>query len=160
MSAESAILGRWLTVALAAYGEGIAALALHEADPFRNPVGVRLRAELDVLVRELLGAMDQKAIDAAFAELMAVRAVQDLSAPQALSFIFGLRAIVREELSGAALEPMDARIDQLALAGFVAYLERREQMAELKLNERLRALGPLPYRLRNAALLARVPGGG
>jgi len=160
MDTESAILRRWFTVALAAYGEAVAALALHEADPFRNPVGVRLHAELGVLVRELLGAMDQAAIDAAFTELMAVRAVQDLSVPQALGFILKLRAIVREELPGAAFEPMDARIDQLALAGFVAYLRRREQMSELRLNERLRALGPLPHRLRNVVTPARMPGGG
>ncbi|MBS0614036.1 MAG: RsbRD N-terminal domain-containing protein [Proteobacteria bacterium] len=160
MSTESAILGRWLAVALTVYGEGVAALALHEADPFRNPVGVSLRTELGVLVRELLGGMDQVAIDAACTELMAVRAVQDLSVPQALDFIFELRAIVRAELPGVAPEPMDARIDRLAMAGFVAYLRRREQMSELRLNERLRGLGPLPYRLRNTATPALVPGRG
>lgn len=148
MSARSAIVERWLGAALAVYGEALAAAAAREADSFRNPVGSRLRAQLAQLADELLGAMDVAVIERCFAEIMAVRAVQDLTPERALEFVFAPRRIVPEVARGQAPADLEARVDRLALIACAQYLRQRTRMAELRYEEQRRALGPLPYRLR------------
>lgn len=151
MTVPTAVLEQWLARAVEVYGEQIAPLAVAERDPFRNPVGTTLRRQLEALLEQLLGPMDTAAIDAAVEQIIAVRAIQDMSASDAISFVFALRDILRRESPGQYARDMEERIDRLALIAFEHYLGRREQIAELRLQEKLRALGPLPYRLRQTA---------
>jgi len=155
MTASAAILERWLVSAVGVYGETVASLAVAERDPFRNPVGQTLRTHLGVLLGELLGGMDRSAIEASLQQIIAVRAIQDLTLEQAIGFVFALRGVLRRELPEREAAALDERVDQLAFAAFAQYLERRERLAELRLNEQLRALGPVPFRLRT-----RPPGAG
>lgn len=151
MTAQGAIVEQWLVHTLAVYGERMASLAASERDVFRNPVGSTLRSQLTSLVDELLGAMDATVIREAFARITAVRAIQELTLEQAVGFVFALRAIVRAQLADADALGLDARIDRLALAAFEQYLFHRSRLSELRLNEQIRTLGPLPYRLRPGA---------
>ena len=132
---------RWLAAAATVSGGLIAAHTLTERDPFRNPIGHVLRRNLAALVREFFGAMDEAAIDAAFGEIMALRSIQDLSVERAVGFVFRLRGIVREEAPQMQPAEAEARIDRLAISAFTQYLACRERLADLKLNEQLRALG-------------------
>lgn len=143
---------RWLAAAAAAYGGLIAEHALAGSDPFRNPIGHTLRKNLAALVREFFGSMDEAAIDAAFAEIMALRSIQDLSVERAVGFVFTLRCIAREQAPQMQSTEVEGRIDRLALSAFRQYLACRERLADLKLNEHLRAIGV--SRLR----AARIPG--
>ena len=132
---------RWLAAAAAAYGGLIAEHALAGHDPFRNPIGHTLRKNLTALVCEFSGAMDEVAIDAAFAEIMALRSIQDLTVERAVGFVFTLRGIAREQVPQMHAAEVEERIDRLALSAFGQYLACRERLAELKLNEQLRAIG-------------------
>ncbi len=140
MSALDTVLERWLAAAAEAYGGMFAEHTIGERNPFRNPIGHTLRLSLTALVREFFGAMQPAAIDAAFADIMALRSIQSLSVEQAVSFVFALRDIVREAPKMAPAQA-EARIDTLALSAFRQYLACRERLAELKLNEQLRAFG-------------------
>ncbi len=141
MSAAVAVEERWFAAAAAAYGELIAAHASAERDPFRNPIGHSLRQNLAVLVRELFGAMDVAAVDAAFAEIMALRSIQDLSVERAVGFVFALRGIAEDQAPQMPAEDIETRIDRLAVSAFEQYLACRERLAQLRLNEQLRAMG-------------------
>ncbi|MDE3115077.1 MAG: RsbRD N-terminal domain-containing protein [Pseudomonadota bacterium] len=141
MSAPDSVLERWIAAAAEVYGGLIAGHAVGERDPFRNPIGHTLRINLAALVREFFGAMDAAAVDAAFAEIMALRSIQDLSVERAVGFVFALRGIARDETPERDPAEAEARIDRLALSAFRQYLACRERLAELKLNEQLRALG-------------------
>jgi hypothetical protein len=153
------MLEQWLARAVEVYGEKVAPLAVAERDPFRNPVGHTLRTHLGLLLCELQGGMDPAAIDASLEQIMAVRAVQDLSVEQALGFVFELRGILRHERSGPEAAEIDVRLDRLALAAFARFLACRERMAQLRLQEHVRALGPVPHRLRPRPAPASTPGG-
>ena len=149
MTASAAILEQWLARAVGVYGDKVAPLAVAERDPFRNPVGHTLRTHLSLLLHELLGDMDPAAIDASMEQIIAVRTIQDLSVEQAVGFVHELRGVLRHELPQRAAAELDARVDRLALAAFAQFLKCRERLAELRLNEHLRALGPVPFRLRS-----------
>jgi hypothetical protein len=92
--------------------------------------------------------MDAPVIERCLAEIMAVRAVQDLAPERALEFVFAARRIVPEVARAQAPADLEARVDRLALIAFAQYLRQRTRMAELRYEEQRRALGPLPYRLR------------
>jgi hypothetical protein len=135
------ILERWLAAAVAVYGGLLAQQAAVERDPFRNPVGHALRRNLGVVLREFRGGMDASAIDTAFADIMSLRSIQDLSVDRAVGFVFSLRDIARDEFPQMEAADIEARVDRLALSAFRQYLGCRERLATLQLNEQLRALG-------------------
>ncbi len=141
MAVRATVEERWLAAAATVFGGLIAERTLTERDPFLNPIGHALRRNLAALVREFFGAMDEAAIDAAFAEIMALRAIQDLSVERAVGFVFRLRGIVRDEAPQMQPAETEARIDRLAISAFTQYLACRERLADLRLNEQLRAIG-------------------
>ena len=71
-----------IAAAAEVYGGMFAEHTIGERDPFRNPIGHTLRVSLTVLVREFFGAMQPTAIDAAFADIMALRSIQALAVEQ------------------------------------------------------------------------------
>ena len=151
MDARARLAEKWLASALEPHGMKIAQRAAADGDLYRNPVGYVLRSNMAALVSELLGAMDAEGVDAAFANIVAVRAVQDLSVEQALGFVYALREIVRAEMPDVDIAELDKRIDQFSLSAFAQYLRCREQLLELRFNERLRSFGGPPLRRHHSA---------
>lgn len=138
MVTTEAILDRWFAAVAAVYpGETVSFIAT-EQDRFRNPVGTVLRESLHCILEELLGKMDHVRLQPALEAIVRVRAVQSLTVSQAVGFVFPLRGIVMETLSGNAADTMTARIDQLALLAFEEYARCRERLLEVRLNERVR----------------------
>jgi hypothetical protein len=134
MSAEQAILQRWIERTLKSYPDGMAGFLGEERDPFRNPVGHTLRENLTTLLQELMGTMDQKRVAPALDALVRMRAVQNFSPAEAVRFVFGLRQAVFE-VSGAVPDSLATRIDELALMAFDQYMSCREQIFELRAKE-------------------------
>jgi len=66
-------------------------------------------------------------------ELLRIRAVQEFSASEAVSFIFLLKPLLRGR-SGHD-DRIDERIDELALMAFDAYMRSRERLLALQVNE-------------------------
>ena len=140
MRREEAILEKWFARTVEAYPGETVRFLVTETDQFRNPVGRSLRENLAVLLRELLGEMDPSCTRPALEAVVRVRAVQDLTASQAVGFIFLVRPILRElkpELDAALL---NRKIDQLALMSFEEYVRCREQLSDIRVNESRRAL--------------------
>lgn len=152
MTAHASVLERWLDAATGVYGDKMAHRAPAGCDPFHNPIGHVLRVNLSLLVSELFGAMDPATVAKAFENIVAVRAVQDVTVEQALGFVYALRRIVRAEMPTADIVALDERIDTFSLAAFTQYLRCRERLLDLRLNERLRALGPTPLRMRGQSV--------
>ena len=134
MSAEAAIVERWVDRTLKSYPSEMHSFLGGEQDPFRNPVGNTLRENLAVLVHELLGTMDKQKIAGALDELVRMRAVQNFTPAEALRFVFDLRPLISEG-AGAVSVPLQSRIDELALMAFDQYMSCRERIFELRINE-------------------------
>jgi hypothetical protein len=144
LSAKSpAILEKWLNAVLGLYPAETALFLKKQKDQFTNPIAHQLARGLKDIVAVL--ADDQGAVAAAAAvdEVVRVLALQELPPSQALAFVFHLKHIVREELAQELRDPslapemteLEARIDGLALLGFDGYMQRREKLCELKVNE-------------------------
>jgi hypothetical protein len=133
MSPRDPIVEKWIASALQSYPSASVPFLSAEDDPFRNPVGHTLRQSLTTLFEELRGDMETERITPALDALIRIRAVQDLTASQAVGFVFLLKPILRE------LAPLDGslndRIDRLALMAFDKYMQCREQLADIRANE-------------------------
>jgi len=141
MSTAEPILEQWIARTVQSYPSSAAAFLSGEKDPFRNPVGRTLRQSLTTLFRELQGGMDAAHIAPALDAIVRIRAVQDLSASQAVGFVFLLKPIVREIAPESGQTPLDERIDQLALLAFDKYMQCREQVKEIRARESWHRMG-------------------
>ena len=138
------VAASWCDAVLAAYPERAYTAWTRETDPFANPVGhslrVGTRAVLDVLLEE---DVDPAMLRAALADIVRIRAVQQMPPSAAVGFVFRLKGVIRSVLAGelegphasAELEELSERVDVAALAAFDVYAEERARIVELRVNE-------------------------
>ncbi len=155
---QDAIVGRWLELVLATYSGGAPAAFKQQKNPFANPVGHNLRVGTRNIFAALLRGMDFGRIDIEMIRqdlhnIVKIRAVQQFSASGAVGFVFHLKTAVQAELENAELEDaelaemvkdpwfcceltkLEGQIDQVALAAFDIFVQCREQVCELRINE-------------------------
>jgi hypothetical protein len=146
---KAAITERWLDKTLATYPSRTAVFFKRKRDRFANPVGHALTSGTAAVFDDLLSTLESPGSVTAdrfcthLDEIIKVRSVQDFSPSQAVSFVFLLKEAIREEISRdfldgevlAELARFEARIDQLALFAFDIYMNRREMLYELRVNE-------------------------
>jgi hypothetical protein len=141
MRGRKLILERWIARTIESYPRAALPFLSGQDDPFRNPVGYTLRQSLARLLDELQGDMDPGGIAAALDAIIRIRAVQDLTPSQAVEFLFLLKPILRELAPEPDQARLAERIDRLALMAFDNYMQCREQIAEVRWNERQRSAG-------------------
>ncbi len=87
-------------------------------------------------------------------DIIKIRAVQEFSPSQALSFIFLLKNAVRAEIGVIVDNPeltmdlvkFESKIDRVALLAFEAYMNCREQVFTLRVNEVKRSVSAIMLR--------------
>lgn len=144
---KSAILKRWFTSVVETYQPDTASFLKRQKDPFANPVGRTILRGLEDIFDALLQGADREALSPCLDPIIRIRAIQNFTPSQAISFVFSLKQVLREELNKEiqdpsegrqvehALRQFDARIDQLGLVAFDIYMERREKLYEIKAKE-------------------------
>lgn len=140
MSTDEPILEQWIARTIQSYPSTAVPFLSREDDPFRNPVGHTLRQSLTTLFEQLRGSMDAGQIAPALDAIIRIRAVQDLTASQAVGFVFLLKPILRELAPEWDHVTLNERIDQLALMAFDKYMLCREQLAEIRVSEGRRSI--------------------
>jgi hypothetical protein len=152
---QASIAQRWLDKTIQTYPPDTASFFKRERDEFANPVGAALRTGTRKLVSDLLEGAGPDALWSHLDPMLRVRSVQDLSASQAVSFIFLLKDAAREELADALQAPtlcsaylrFEARIDALALLAFDVYTRCREQVHEIRVKDVTRRVSGLMRQL-------------
>jgi hypothetical protein len=159
----SHIRKRWLDLILETYPADSQRFFREQKDRFANPVGTTLSREVESLYHELLHGMDPERLNASLEEIIRIRAVQDFSPSKAMSFIFLLKKVLREELDkeikespGASQEllTLESRLDEMALKGFDLYMKCREKVYEIRAKE---AKSQVSRLLERAGLLCEIP---
>ncbi len=159
---KGSILGRWLDALFDVYPEGSHGFLRKAKERFSNPVGYTLTKELEVLYGEIpKEGISEKALTC-LNNILRIRAVQDLKPSEALSFIFDLKTIVRDELrkkkpgNGAQLElvGLEKKIDEIGLEAFDIYSNCKKKIYDLRVNEIKRQVSRL---MERANLVCEIP---
>ena len=138
-----AILEKWLDTLLSSYPAESFSFLKKEKDPFANPITHQLTRGLQDILTVLVEDQGREAATAAVDEVIRVLALQEMNPSQAMTFVFHLKHIIREELAPELRDPslasemleLESYIDGLALLGFDSYMQRREKLCDLKVSE-------------------------
>ncbi|AET66234.1 hypothetical protein Desor_0532 [Desulfosporosinus orientis DSM 765] len=160
---KSIILNRWFEAIMATYAADTSGFLKSQKDQFRNPVGHTFSEGINSIFEALIAGTElQEGMTTVLDDIIKVRAVQNFTPAQALSFIFVLKTVVREELGKDIKENQlyeefigfEGKIDELALYAFNIYLKYREQLFELRTAELKRMTFGL---LKRANLMSEIP---
>ena len=136
------ILEKWEDNILGTYKPDALAIFKKQKDQFANPIGHKVRIGLNELFDVLCDTSDKGVRTPDLEELIKLRAVQEFSASDAVSFVFKLKEIAREELKKRDVASFynewlafDARIDAAALVVFDMFMINRDLIHKVRLNE-------------------------
>lgn len=138
---KKVILQKWIDQVLDSYGSP--GFFKKQKDRFANPIGSTISEGLEALYGILQESRDHQEAAKPLENMIKIRAVQDFTPSQAVSFVFLFKDIVREELARekesdhllASLSGLDARIDKMALMAFDFYMDCRERLHRIRVNE-------------------------
>ena len=138
------ILKKWFDAIAGTYPGDTASFLKKQKAQFTNPVGYTLSEGMDGLFEGLLQGLLPDEVARFLDSIVRIRAIQDFSPSEAVTFIFQLKKTVRQELGSEImaqqgvseeLVAFESAIDDLALYAFDLYMKCREKIYELKANE-------------------------
>jgi len=140
---KSAIVKRWFEIILESYPTDSSNFFKKQKNRFANPVGYALSQGVEGIFDDLLQEVEPEEVTPLLDSIIRIKAVQDFSPSQAISFIFLLKMVIREELGNKIstdrmyeeLLAFESKIDDLALLAFDIYMKCREKIYEFKSNE-------------------------
>jgi hypothetical protein len=141
MQRRAAILDHWRNSIVESYPPNTSKFLNGEKDRFHNPVGDTMRRDTEIIIDHLLNNKRFNGSHQFPQGFIKIRAVQDFSAAAAVSFIFELKKVVREELRSDMEQfltdflELETKIDELALVAFDAYMKSRETIYEIRVGE-------------------------
>ncbi|MDH4265855.1 MAG: RsbRD N-terminal domain-containing protein [Deltaproteobacteria bacterium] len=137
------ILTQWFDEVLSTYPADSQNFIREKGNRFANPVGATIVESLEGLYGELLRGWEEEKVLPFLDPIIRMRAVQQLSPSQAISFIPALKKIVSLELDKEIkrnhlveeLHEFAAEVDRLTLLSFDMYMSCREKVHEIKIQE-------------------------
>ncbi|MFZ7104759.1 MAG: RsbRD N-terminal domain-containing protein [Peptococcaceae bacterium] len=141
---KSTILTKWFHRLLDIYPKETGRHLKNTNNQFANPMGHNISQGLAAIYDELLYQMNQDNLYQAIDRIVRIKAVQDVSAADACSFMYSLKEIIRESLNPEfksdpevlkELLRFESRIDQVVLFVFTIYLDCRETVYKLRVHE-------------------------
>jgi hypothetical protein len=140
---REAILDQWFQLIIKTYPPASSELLAKQEDQFRNPVGHTIAQSIGRVYDQIRSAMDADELLHALDGIIRIRSVQDFTPSEAVSFIFDLKAVIREVVDAEGPGPgplgelrmLDWRIDGVALLAFEKYMACREKLHEIRNDE-------------------------
>lgn len=130
------ILKHWFQTTVDSYPADTAKFLKNQQDPFANPVGQTTYRSLEALVDALIAGAGREIMMKALDPVIRIRAVQAFTPSKATAFVFSLKQIIRDCLSGESdMAAIDRRIDEMAMTAFDLFMGCREKIYELKATE-------------------------
>jgi hypothetical protein len=137
------ICHRWQKKVLASYSDKTSRFYSRDKNPFSNPVGNQLRNAISSTIQHLSESDNQTKLPAAVTEFIKIRAVQDFKPSEAVGFFFQLKEVLRDLLKdqpyGNRLDEdwirVESKIDRLVCLTFDYFVESRQKIYEIRINE-------------------------
>ena len=157
-----AVVKTWIRITLDTYPTNAKRFLNEQKDPFANPVGHTLSQEIENIYFELLKGLNPENVSSFIDYMIKIRAVQDFSPSQAISFIFLLKKAIRGELKKEIQEnrlqdecmDFETKIDELALLAFDIYMTHKKKLYEIRANQAKNQVSKL---LKRAGLICEIP---
>ncbi|MGB5530459.1 MAG: RsbRD N-terminal domain-containing protein [Ignavibacteriaceae bacterium] len=140
---RQAIVGNWIEVILNSYPAEASNFLKLKKNQFSNPIGYTITTNAEKIFDELINDCDIEKIKFLLEEIIRIRAVQCFSPSQAVYFLLDLKKAIRDELKTELVEKttsdellkIEFLIDQIVLIGFDLYMESREKVFNIRVNE-------------------------
>ena len=138
---KKAVVHKWIDQVLESYGSSY--FFKKQKDRFANPIGSTISDCLAKLYAALVESKELDEVSKPLEDIIKIRAVQEFTPSQAVLFVYQFKNIVRQELAreksldelSVSLEALDARIDKVALMAFDIYMNCRERLHQIRVNE-------------------------
>ena len=141
---KPAILKKWFDDIADSYAQDTAGFLKKQKAQFTNPVGFTLSEGIEGLFDGLLKGLIREDVFQFLDSIVRIRAIQEFSPSEAVSFIVHLKKVIRQELGKEVLQQQgiadelttfESSIDDLVLFSFDIYVKCREKIFEIKANE-------------------------
>jgi hypothetical protein len=140
---KTSIVDKWVQRFLSYYPSESMKFLSSQKDRFANPVGYTISSSAGAIFDELVGDGDFLVTELLLKDVVRIRAVQEFLPSQAIRFVFDLKEIMRSEIEKEAREKgwrdefseVESRIDGLALIAFDSYMESREKLFKIRIDE-------------------------
>ena len=138
---KEVIVRKWTDLVLDSYGSP--EFFKKQKNRFANPIGSTILEGLHEIYTILAEGKELGLMAKPLESIIKIRAVQDFTPSQSVSFVYLLKKIVRQELAKDRknsveqenLTELDGRIDQAALMAFDFYMDCRERLSQIRINE-------------------------
>ena len=135
------IVKRWTEYTLSTYTSS--GFFVRERDKFANPVGGNIREALGKLFLLLSKGADPQEFTEPLEQIMGIRAVQEFSPSRAVAPLNAVKHITREVFEAdkerkhlvAELYDFEFAVDLALLAAFDIYMQYRERLYQVRINE-------------------------
>lgn len=135
------IVGQWVDYTLSTYTSS--AFFSREKDKFANPIGGTIREALDALFALLAKNSDPAEFKTPLDKVMRIRAIQEFAPSQAVSPLHAVKHITRDILAAdtercdlvGSLYDFEFAVDMAVLAAFDIYMECRERLYSVRIEE-------------------------
>lgn len=141
------ILSQWQSVIFSSYANET--IGQKPGSRFSNPIGYVIEKSSTEIMEWLLNVENHGELAAALEDICRLKAIQEFKPSEALSFIFALKQIIREELKDEngsnyweiEIGYIDKKIDEVGLHAFDIYSECRAKIYEIRMDEIKRMYG-------------------
>jgi len=140
---KSKILQRWLDLVLDTYPPETARFLKDEKDRFANPVAFTVKCNLELLLDDLLNNSSEKTVMSHLEEIIKIRAVQDFTPSQAVSFVWLAKEAIYNELKVqlktkeiySELQKLESEIDKFSGVAFNLYSTCKDSICQIRIKE-------------------------
>ena len=138
-----AILKTWLGEIFDAYPADTSRFLKGEKDRFANPVGHTIAANAECVLNGLIKKADTASLAAYLEQIIRIRAVQDFTPSQAVSFINSLKTVITVQLKtelhkynlGDDWGEFENRIDSLSKCAYELHTEMKKRIDIIRTKE-------------------------
>jgi len=129
---------RWFDLIVDGYPAETARFLREQSDPFANPVGAGLRDELAPVLDWIVDGRDPVEIEPALDRIVRIRALQDMSPAEAVSFVLILKDVYQEIADDSTVDAgaeFNSRVDGVLLTAFNVFSRCREEVYNIRVKE-------------------------
>ncbi len=160
---QQKLVGKWVDAVLYTYPADSVKFFKNTKDSFANPAGNTIKRSIGLLYAQVIRTkMDPKAVAEAMDPIVRLRAVQEFTPADALSFILQIKQFIKKELGEnrqdknieVYLKVIESNVDKLILIAFDIYTKCREKIYLLRINQAKESVKKL---LIKKDLLCEIP---